>query len=233
MRELCLDTETTGLDPRSGHKIIEIAAIEMINKVRTGEFFHVYINPRRDVPQEAFNIHGISTEFLQDKPIFAHVADKFLDFIADDPVIIHNAAFDVKFLNFELNVLGRPPLNSSNIVDSLAIARKKFPGSPASLDALCKRFNIDLSRRTKHGALLDTELLCDVYIELMGGLQSKLAFANQDQSTTQDQGLASQNIKIKKRTEILPKREFPLSDQELQDHKTFMTEEFKTNFWYN
>ena len=176
MREICLDTETTGLDPRQGHKVIEIACIELINRVKTDNHFHCYINPRRDVPQEAFAVHGLSTDFLKDKPIFDHIAYKFIDFIKDSNIIAHNANFDVKFLNFELQLVGIKPLEKSRIIDSLVIARKKFPGSPASLDALCKRFNIDLSKRSLHGALLDTQLLCDVYIELMGGAQEDFKF---------------------------------------------------------
>jgi len=158
MREICLDTETTGLDPKDGHKIIEIACFELINKVKTGKVFHSFVNPRRDVPQEAFRIHGISTEFLKDKPTFDLVADKFLDFIGDDILVIHNASFDIKFLNFELNILRKKPLEMSRVVDSLMLARNKFPGGQNSLDALCKRFNLDLSKREKHGALIDTEL---------------------------------------------------------------------------
>jgi len=230
MREICLDTETTGLDPRDGHKIIEIACIEMVNKVRTGNVFHSYINPRREVPQEAFRIHGISTEFLQDKPIFNHVAQKFLDFIKDAKLVIHNAAFDLKFLNYELKILGFEPLNSANVIDSLLIARSKFPGSPASLDALCKRFNVDLSRRTKHGALLDTELLCDVYVELMGGAQSGLGFEVAKKETKSAAQIEEQVVKNQIR-KSLPKRDFPLSIEDLEKHKEFITKNFKTNLW--
>lgn len=228
-RELCLDIETTGLDPRDGHKIIEIACVELVNKVKTGNFFHAYVNPRRDVPEEAFRIHGISTEFLKDKPIFDHVAHKFLDFVKDTPIIIHNAAFDTKFINYELKILGMEPLNMSNVIDSLTMARKKFPGSPASLDALCKRFNIDLSRRTKHGALLDTELLCDVYVELMGGAQTGLSFdavKNEIKSQKIEEEItATQTIRS------LPKREFPVSLEDLELHQQFISKNFKNNFW--
>jgi DNA polymerase-3 subunit epsilon len=178
MREICLDTETTGLDPKDGHKIIEIACFELINKVKTGKVFHSFVNPLRDVPHEAFRIHGISTEFLKDKPTFDLIADKFLDFIGDDVLVIHNASFDIKFLNFELNILRKKTLEMSRVVDSLMLARKKFPGGQNSLDALCKRFNLDLSKREKHGAMIDTELLCDVYIELMGGAQEGFGFDN-------------------------------------------------------
>ena len=227
MREICLDTETTGLDPKDGHKIIEIACIEMIDKIRTGEVFHTYINPRREVPQEAFRIHGISTESLQDKPIFDHIAQKFLDFINGGKLVIHNASFDMKFLNHELRAIGLEAIDASNVIDSLSLARKKFPGSPASLDALCKRFNIDISHRTKHGALLDTELLCDVYVELMGGAQSGLVF----DGGKKDEKLEEKIVETVART-TLPKRDFSVSEADLEKHKDFITKNFKTNLWY-
>lgn len=231
MRELCLDIETTGLDPRSGDKIVEIAVVELVNKVRTGNFFHSYINPRREVPHEAFKIHGLSTEFLRDKPIFDHVVPKFLDFIKDTKIIIHNSAFDTKFINHELRILGMPTLNMENVIDSLAIARNKFPGSPASLDALCKRFNIDLSRRTKHGALLDTELLCDVYVELMGGAQSGLSFESNSKKEAQISQQISEKIVETQIRRTLPKREFPVSETDLEKHQQFILKNFKTNLW--
>ncbi len=230
MREICLDIETTGLDPRDGHKIIEIAAIEMIDRVRTGKFFHSYINPRRDVPQEAFAIHGISTEFLQDKPIFNHVVYKFLEFIRGAKVVIHNAAFDTKFINYELGMLGIDKLDMTNVIDSLTIARSKFPGSPASLDALCKRFGIDLSKRTKHGALLDTELLCDVYIELMGGAQGGLSFDLKQKSQKEEIKLEEITV-VTKNKKMIPTRDFPLLSQEEDLHREFILKNFKTNFW--
>ncbi len=232
MRELCLDIETTGLDPRTGHRIIEIACVELIDKVKTGNFFHTYVNPRRDVPDEAFKIHGISTEFLKDKPIFDHIAHKFLDFVKDATLVIHNAAFDTKFLNYELSALGLPTLNMQKVVDSLTIARNKFPGSPASLDALCRRFNVDLSKRTKHGALLDTELLCEVYIELMGGAQTGFSFGaekkNQNEISEKIDLNSADSLKDKK---ILPKRDFSLSDDDLKAHQEFITNYIKNNLW--
>ncbi len=231
MREICLDTETTGLDPRTGDKIIEIACVEIVNKVRTGNFFHSYINPRREVPQEAFRIHGISTEFLQDKPIFDHVAHKFLDFIKGGKLVIHNAAFDVKFLNHELKILGLAALDQAHIIDSLTIARNKFPGSPNSLDALCKRFNIDTSKRTKHGALLDTELLVDVYVELMGGAQGGLSFESPVQKEEKIAVLAEKKIVAVQNRKTLPKRDFPVSAADLEKHQEFVRKNFKTNFW--
>lgn len=226
MREICLDTETTGLDPTQGHKVIEIACIELRDRVKTSNHFHVYVNPRRDVPQEAFNVHGISTEFLQDKPIFDHVAHKFLDFVGDSNIIAHNAAFDVKFLNYELDLLGLGPLKKENIIDSLAIARRKFPGSPASLDALCRRFNIDLSKRTKHNALVDTELLCAVYIELMGGDQKGFSF-DQSQSPSNDNQEAIQTSK----KQVIASRNFKISDEEQALHKKFIMDNIPDNLW--
>lgn len=173
-REIVLDTETTGLDPFSGHRIVEIGCVELVDGLRTGKNFHTYLNPERDMPPEAFRVHGLSEQFLSDKPVFAEKIDEFLEFIADSMLVIHNAAFDMKFVNFELDRLGFAAISMERTIDTVLIARKKFPGSPANLDALCKRFNIDLSERTKHGALLDAELLSDVYLELMGGRQSAL-----------------------------------------------------------
>lgn len=230
MREICLDTETTGLDPKNGDKVVEIACVEIINKVRTGKFFHTYINPRRDMPDEAFRIHGISTEFLKDKPIFDHIAADFLEFIKDAKIVIHNAAFDLKFLNHELSVLGLEPLNKDNVIDSLLIARKKFPGSPNSLDALCKRFNVDLSKREKHGALLDTELLVDVYVELMGGAQGGLSFVEHKDEEKFE--IANEEIfTVNKLQKSLPKRDFDVSAEDLQKHQEFIKKNFKSNFW--
>jgi DNA polymerase-3 subunit epsilon len=226
MREICFDTETTGLNPNTGDKVVEIACVEMINRVRTGDFFHVYINPRRDMPEGAFKVHGLSAEFLSDKPIFAHVAQSFLDYIKDSTIIAHNAKFDMKFLNFELTQIGMNPIPWDNVIDSLAIAREKFPGAANSLDALCRRFNLDLSKRTKHGALLDSELLADVYIELMGGAQEKLKFASEEKTAQK----ISSNI-IKKGREIIKSRDFKVDDADLKAHQEFIANNFKTNFW--
>ena len=174
MREIVLDTETTGLDPAAGHRIVEIACLELLNHIPTGRTYQSYVNPERDVPADAFAVHGLSVEFLSDKPCFAEIADKLVEFIADAPLVIHNAEFDVRFLNAEFQRLARPPLSGDRVVDTLQMARQKFPGAPASLDALCRRFAIDNSTRTKHGALLDIELLADVYLELIGGRQAGL-----------------------------------------------------------
>ena len=171
MREIVLDTETTGFDPESGDRIVEIGAVELFNHLPTGKTYHQYINPERSMPQEAFEVHGLGDDFLKDKPVFAAVGQAFLDFVGDAKLVIHNAAFDMKFLNAELGWINLPQLPWERAVDTLAIARSKFPGSPASLDALCRRFGIDNSARTLHGALLDSEILAEVYLELIGGRQ--------------------------------------------------------------
>src|SRR5262249_33231298 len=174
LREIVLDTETTGLDPLAGHRIVEIACLELINHIPTGRSYQCYVNPERDVPIEAMEVHGLTIEFLSDKPSFAQVADDLLEFIDGAPLVIHNAEFDIRFLNAELQRLQRSLLGSERIIDTLQIARQKFPGAAIGLDALCRRFGIDNSTRTKHSALLDTELLADVYLELMGGRQAGL-----------------------------------------------------------
>jgi DNA polymerase III subunit epsilon len=182
MREIVLDTETTGFDPASGHRVVEIGCVELINHMPTGQTFHVYLNPERDMPQEAFNVHGLSEEFLSDKPLFAAVAEDFITFIGDATLVIHNADFDMKFLNWELQMLGQPTMPRERAIDTVGMARKRFPGSPASLDALCRRFGIDNSARDKHGALLDAELLAHVYLELIGGREPGLALASARQA---------------------------------------------------
>jgi len=174
MREICLDTETTGLEPKDGHRIVEIGCVEIIDRVKTGNVFHIYINPERDMPESAFKIHGISEDFLQDKPKFIDIAEEFIEFVKDTNLVIHNAAFDMKFINSELRKCDMEIIERRFVKDSLIMARNKYPGSKNSLDALCKRFKIDLSRREKHGALLDADLLADVYVELVGGKQRSL-----------------------------------------------------------
>ncbi|GFE49361.1 DNA polymerase III subunit epsilon [Roseobacter cerasinus] len=171
MREIVLDTETTGFDPETGDRIVEIGAVELMGHMATGKTYHQYINPERAMPEEAFQVHGLGDEFLRDKPKFAEVGQAFLDFIGDAKLVIHNAAFDIKFLNAELGWMGLPKIPWEQAIDTLEIARKRFPGSPASLDALCRRFAIDNSSRTLHGALLDSEILAEVYLELIGGRQ--------------------------------------------------------------
>lgn len=224
MREIVLDTETTGLDPFSGHRIVEVGCVELINHVRTGNYFHSYVNPERDMPREAEAVHGLSADFLKDKPRFAEIAGALLEFIGDDPLVIHNAAFDMKFLNAELGHAKRPELDYARAIDTVLIARQKFPGQPASLDALCKRFNIDLSARSKHGALLDSELLADVYLELLGGRQSSLGLAADAAARAAECGLAFSG-----HTDI-PERHFPPSLEELAAHAA-MLQKIKSPLW--
>jgi DNA polymerase-3 subunit epsilon len=180
MREIVLDTETTGLDPLQGHRIVEIGAVELFNHVPTGNTYHTFINPQRDVPREAEAVHGLSGEFLKDKPVFAQIAGEFLEFIGETILIIHNASFDVGFLNAELGFIKQPPILYERIIDTLTLAKKRHPMGPNSLDALCKRYGIDIAKRTKHGALLDSELLAGVYLELIGGRQIALTLPKAD-----------------------------------------------------
>lgn len=182
MREIVLDTETTGLDPAAGHRVVEIACIELINRIPSGRQYQTYINPERDMPEEAFRVHGLGTEFLAQHPLFSAVADGFLEFIAGGVLVIHNAEFDLGFLNAELALMGRESLSGFEVVDTVALARQKFPGAPASLDALCRRFGVDNSGRDLHGALLDAQLLADVYLELMGGRQPGLGLGAEEGS---------------------------------------------------
>jgi DNA polymerase-3 subunit epsilon len=174
MREIVFDTETTGLDPYQGHRLVEIGCIELFNRIPTGQTFHRYVNPERDMPAEAFAVHGLSADFLKDKPCFAEVADEFLAFVGEAPLIAHNAAFDLGFLNAELERCGKGLFVRERLVDTLALARRKHPAGPNSLDHLCARYGIDNARRTKHGALLDAEILAEVYVELIGARQAQL-----------------------------------------------------------
>jgi DNA polymerase III subunit epsilon len=216
MREIVLDTETTGFEPGEGDRIVEIGAVELLRHVPTGRTFHKYINPQRTMPAEAFAVHGLGDAFLADKPLFKDVADEFLDFIGDAKLVIHNAAFDMKFLNAELGWLHKPTLPMDRAVDTLAIARRKFPGSPASLDALCRRFGIDNSSRTLHGALLDSEILAEVYLELIGGRQPDFALA-QGSSTQNTNGTDA--WRITPRPAPLPPR---ITPEESAAHKAFV-----------
>src|SRR6185437_14877288 len=181
MREIVLDTETTGLDPLRGDRLVEIGCVEIFNRMPTGQSYHVYINPERDMPAEAFAVHGLSTEFLATKPLFTEVVDEFLTFIADAPLVIHNASFDISFINAELERIKRSAIPRDRLVDTLLLARRKHPGVSNRLDDLCSRYAIDNSRRTKHGALLDAELLAEVYVDLIGARQSVLVLASQTQ----------------------------------------------------
>lgn len=177
MREIVLDTETTGFDPVKGDRLVEIGCVELMNHLPTGQTYHIYINPEREIPAEATAIHGITNEFVKDKPTFGEIVGEFMDFIGNDKLVIHNAEFDMKFLNAELKTFGFPSLDNRRAIDTVKIAREKFPGSPANLDALCRRFGIDNSSRTYHGALLDSQLLAEVYLELLGGRQQGFAIS--------------------------------------------------------
>jgi DNA polymerase-3 subunit epsilon len=186
VREIVLDTETTGFEPETGDRIVEIGAVELIGHVPTGRTYHQYINPQRTMPPGAFEVHGLGDDFLRDKPVFGDIAQAFLDFIGDANLVIHNAGFDMKFLNAELGWANRPPLPMDRAIDTVSMARRKFPGSPASLDALCRRFGIDNSGRTLHGALLDSEILAEVYLELIGGRQPDLVLSAQSEAPAKD-----------------------------------------------
>jgi DNA polymerase-3 subunit epsilon len=229
MREIVLDTETTGLEPSQGHRIIEIGCLELNNRTPTGAKYHVYINPQRDVPEEAQKISNLSTEFLQDKPLFAEVVDGFIEFIADSPLVIHNAEFDIKFLNSELTKAKRPTLPLARAIDTVHIARKKFPGSPASLDALCRRFNISLDERKSkgHGAMLDVELLAQVYLELLGGKQPGLELVAKSTGTS---GVVLKRQPATPRPVALPSR---LSDDERSRHDALIASLGDKAIWKN
>lgn len=215
VKEIVLDTETTGLNPHDGHRIVEIGALEMVDKVLTGKKFHFYINPERDMPNEAYKIHGISSDFLKDKPVFREVADEFLEFIEDGKLVIHNAPFDIKFLNYELSLLSLPSLELSEAIDTLTIARKNYPGARVNLDALCKRFKIDNSSREFHGALLDAALLAEVYVELTGGRQTSFVMSGGRSSEFQNNAM---DIKAEgNKLIIYPTEEEILKHQEFID----------------
>ncbi len=219
MSEIFLDTETTGLSFSEGHKIVEIACVETKDLISTGKVFHKLINPKRDVPNEAFQIHGFSSEFLRDKQTFSEIADEFLSFIKDKNIIIHNAPFDLSFLNGELKQINKEIINQNLVTDSLEIARNKFPGISNSLDALCKRFNVDLSRRTKHNALLDCELLREVYINLLDVKEPKFDLSN----TSNDKNI----VKNKNYNKTI----FKIPDAEINLHKKFLKNDLKKNFY--
>ena len=229
MREIVLDTETTGFEPEEGDRIVEIGAVELLNHVPTGRTYHQYINPQRSMPQGAFEVHGIGPDILEppqqpkpgqetlrDKPLFADIAQAFVDFVGDAKLVIHNAAFDMKFLNAELRWVNRPLLPMDQAIDTLAIDRKRFPGSPASLDALCRRFGIDNSSRTLHGALLDSEILAEVYLELIGGRQPDLVLATDNAKSTAGEGGA---WRARPRDVPLPPR---ITEEEQAAHVAFV-----------
>jgi DNA polymerase-3 subunit epsilon len=217
MREIVLDTETTGFEPEQGDRIVEIGCVELLNHMPTGRTYHQYIDPKRAMPEDAFKVHGLGDDFLRGKPVFAAIADEFLEFVGDSKLVIHNAAFDMKFLNAELRWLNKRQLPWELAIDTLAIARKKFPGSPASLDALCRRFNINNTARTLHGALLDSEILAEVYLELIGGRQPDLIMG---QSQSQTSGSETKSAwRAMPRPKPLPAR---LTDDEVAAHDVFV-----------
>ena len=221
MRELIFDTETTGFDPMTGDRLIEIGLVEMVDRSLTGNHYHVYVNPERDVPEGAVKIHGLTSDFLRDKAVFSDVMDEFIEYVGEDSVLVaHNAEFDMKFINWELENAGRPILHKKRFIDTLAIARTKFPGAANSLDALCKRFGVTNSHRTLHGALLDAEILAEVYIELLGGRQGGM-----DLSVAKTAVVAGE----KKKREP---RKFPPSEAELEAHAEFV-KELNNPIWNN
>ena len=220
MSEIFLDIETTGLSFKDNHKIVEIACVETLDLIPTKKIFHKIINPNRSVPDEAFKIHGFSTEFLKDKPSFNEIAEEFLNFIKNKDLIIHNASFDIPFLNHELNLTKKESITNNKIIDTLEIARGKYPGTSNSLDALCKRFNVDLSRRTKHNALLDCDLLREVYINLLDVKEPKLSFGDKQEKKS----FNKDNSKYSK-IRIKP------TEKELTNHKEFLKLEMKKNYF--
>lgn len=232
MREIVLDTETTGFEPGEGHRIVEIGAIELFNHLPTGRTYHQYINPERSMPKEAFEVHGIGPDLLEppgevkpgmvvlrDKPVFKLIGQAFLDFVGDAKLVIHNAAFDMKFLNAELKWAGLPGLPNDRAIDTLMVARNKFPGSPASLDALCRRFGVDNSAREKHGALLDSEILAEVYLELIGGRQPDLVLSSATSGKSASSGQAGADWRPRPRPTPLASR---LTDAERAAHEAFV-----------
>ncbi|MDD3371251.1 MAG: DNA polymerase III subunit epsilon [Alphaproteobacteria bacterium] len=222
MREIVLDTETTGLDPLKGDRIVEIGCVELFNHISSGKTFQVYLNPERDMPTEAAMVHGLTDEFLADKPVFAERVDDFLTFIADAPLVIHNASFDMNFINAELTRCGYRRLSMDRAVDTVIIARKMFPGAPASLDALCKRFDVDASNRTLHGALLDAQLLAEVYLELRGGRQPDLQMISAEAELSVEQQIVSRERRAP--------RPHAANDDELSRHEEFLAK-LKNPLW--
>ncbi|MDG1707866.1 MAG: DNA polymerase III subunit epsilon [Emcibacteraceae bacterium] len=224
MREIVFDTETTGFDPFNGDKLVEIGCVVVDDYLPTGETYHVYINPERDMPTGAFDIHGLSEEFLKDKPTFSEIVGDFRDFCGDMNLVAHNADFDMKFINWEMENLGFSPYPAARAVDTLAIARRKFPGASNTLDALCRRFSVDNSNRVKHGALLDAELLADVYLELMGGRQTGLGLMSEDKKNSE-----INTIQLAERKFREP-RQHAASEEELARHQEFV-KKIDNNLW--
>ena len=229
MRQIILDTETTGMDPHQGDRLVEIGCVEVMNYVPTGRTYHVYINPEREVPAEAVAVHGLTTQFLKDKPYFSQIYTDFLDFVAEGHLVIHNAEFDMKFINAELRKVGHKPIPDKRVTDTLALARRKFPGSPASLDALCRRFGIDNSAREYHGALLDAQLLAEVYLEMMGGRQHGLGLSSESNIIQNDQGMMISQHAARVR-EFRPARPHAPNPEELAAHALLLTQ-LKDPIW--
>ena len=227
MREIVLDTETTGFEPQEGHRIVEIGAVELWNHLPTGKTYHQYINPEREMPSEAFSVHGLSDKFLEEKPVFSKIVDDFLDFVGNDILIIHNATFDIKFLNAELERCCKPKILGERAIDTLKIARRRFPGSPASLDALCRRFSINNASRIVHGALLDSEILAEVYLELIGGRQPDFSLSK-EASSNQTFMHIERSVKRGNRPRKLSSR---LTQCELEAHTDFIKEMGEDCIW--
>ncbi len=223
MREIVLDTETTGFEPSEGDRMVEVGCVELLNHVPTGVTFHRYMNPERDMPEAAERVHGLSIAFLSDKPLFKDIAQDFLDFVGDAPLIIHNAAFDMKFINAELALCGRPPLPFEQAIDTVGMARRRFPGAPVSLDALCRRFGIDNSHRDKHGALLDSELLAEVYLELRGGREPGLELGAKGSGQTVERVHVARPFR--------EPRPHAATPEELAAHRAFLEKKVKGALW--
>lgn len=228
MREIVFDTETTGFDPRTGDRVVEIGCIELVNHISTGQTFHVYINPERTMPRGAFDVHGLSDEFLSDKPKFAEIAKDFVAFVGDARLVAHNAEFDFKFINAEFARLGLPPIGPERMVDTLALAKRRHPGGPNSLDALCNRYGIDNSRRDFHGALLDSELLAEVYVELLGGRQAALGLVTEEQGRNRRADGSIRAAGPRRRPTPLAPR---LAEAELVAHRAFVAKMGEKALW--
>jgi len=230
MREIVFDTETTGLDPKTGDRMVEIGCVEMVGRVATGATYHAYYNPERDMPQAAEAVHGLSISFLETKPLFKDTADELLEFLGDSPLVAHNAGFDFGFLNTELELIGREPIAMDRMVDTVALARKRHPGAKLSLDALCTRYGIDRSHRVKHGALLDAELLAQVYVELTGGRQIGLGLNDSEESKSPEKALVGAGAAAPQPSVRREPRPHSASADELSRHKEFLSE-IKNPIW--
>lgn len=226
LREIVFDTETTGFKPEEGERLVEIGAVELVNHIPTGRSYHQYINPEKEVPEEAFRIHGLNYEFLKNYPKLPEIAKDFIEFVGDDGVLVaHNAAFDMNFINYEFKHHGFKTFSWERVIDTLEIARNKFPGARNSLDALCRRFNIDNSARTKHGALLDAELLAEVYLELLGGAEPTMSLTSEDNQIAANHSIAHENKVFRQ------PRCFPLSEEDIKSHQEFLQKALNDAIW--